>query len=98
MVSISTLSGSHELGVVSRKLCSYVDVNPNTINIIGKHKTYYWKSIEDEQEFIKWMTFYILQSKDARESFCTYPELFHDKDYARKFAENFAFKYGWKHS
>ena len=86
---------SEHLQVVLRKMCEIVNADPDSIDF-SNDKWFYlhqW-TVEQEQEFIKWLSDYLYETKGARQEFLTHP--YKNKKNCEKAAREFTWNYGWK--
>ena len=85
------------LEIVLKEMCKRVGVNYNSVNFKedGWYNQYSW-SQEEEKEFINWLTDKLMIDKYIRMELLTNPSHLTYKK-ARKAAEEFVFKFGWKY-
>ena len=81
--------------VVLLEMCKRVGADYDKIDF--KKLNWFWEhrwTQEQEDDFIKWLSSYLLKNKDARNALMQFPDK--AKKRTREFAESFVYNYGWK--
>lgn len=80
---------------ILHEMCNRVNADYGSIDFKAPtwYHEYEWTQ-EQEDDFVKWMTDYLFNNKEARFEILAFPRK--DKKYCKKAAEEFVWNYGWK--